>query len=281
MCKGLPASGKTTWAKDSQSHPGILRVNKDDIRATFTEAWSNKQEDLVIETRDRLIVAGLKAGKTVISDDTNFAPKHERRLRQLAMEACAEFEVKEFNTPLEECIRRDNLREGKQRVGERVITQMWENNVKPPPPQVVVYAPDPTLPSVVICDLDGTLALADGKRGPYEHEKCARDKVNYPIRHLIWAMFSQGMGIVYMTGREETHRQPTLDFLTANHCPPGEVVMRPTRDNRKDAIVKAELFNEYVNGKYNVEFVLDDRDQVVKMWREMGLTCLQVDYGAF
>jgi hypothetical protein len=58
--------------------------------------------------------------------------------------------------------------------------------------------------------------------------------------------------------------------------------MRPAKDYRRDAIIKKEIFDREVAGKYYIEFVLDDRDQVVEMWRkERKLTCFQVNYGAF
>ena len=46
--------------------------------------------------------------------------------------------------------------------------------------------------------------------------------------------------------------------------------------------IKKEIVDEHIKGKYFVKFVLDDRDQVVDMWRkEMGYACLQVNYGDF
>lgn len=57
--------------------------------------------------------------------------------------------------------------------------------------------------------------------------------------------------------------------------------MRPEGDIRKDSIVKRELFEKYVRPYYNIEFVLDDRNQVVEMWRSLGLKCLQVAEGDF
>lgn len=57
--------------------------------------------------------------------------------------------------------------------------------------------------------------------------------------------------------------------------------MRPEGDKRKDSIVKAELFDKHIKDNYAVDFVLDDRNQVVKMWRDMGLKCLQVAPGEF
>ena len=58
--------------------------------------------------------------------------------------------------------------------------------------------------------------------------------------------------------------------------------MRRRDDSRKDSVVKRELFDAHIRGRYFVELVLDDRDQVVSLWRrDLGLTCLQVDYGDF
>ncbi len=73
----------------------------------------------------------------------------------------------------------------------------------------------------------------------------------------------------------------TAEWLNDHHFPIGELHMRKTGDRRKDAIVKGELFDANVRGRYNVLLVLDDRDQVVKYWRSLGLNCWQVNEGAF
>ena len=57
--------------------------------------------------------------------------------------------------------------------------------------------------------------------------------------------------------------------------------MRTPKDNRKDCIIKRELFDAHIKGKYYIDFVLDDRNQMVDLWRSMGLTCLQVADGNF
>jgi hypothetical protein len=58
--------------------------------------------------------------------------------------------------------------------------------------------------------------------------------------------------------------------------------MRKAKDYRKDAIIKREIFDREISGKYRIEFVLDDRDQVVDMWRkDLKLNCFQVNYGNF
>jgi hypothetical protein len=57
--------------------------------------------------------------------------------------------------------------------------------------------------------------------------------------------------------------------------------MRKSGDYRKDYEVKKEIYETYIKDKFNVLCVLDDRQSVVDMWRSLGLTCLQVNYGDF
>jgi hypothetical protein len=56
--------------------------------------------------------------------------------------------------------------------------------------------------------------------------------------------------------------------------------MRKDKDYRQDYIVKQDILDKHID-KSKVWVVLDDRDQVVQMWRRNGLTCLQVSDGNF
>jgi predicted kinase len=290
MCQGLPGSGKTTWAKEQQASSNCLntvRVNKDDIRRELESegwSWSREGENRVLLIRDTRIVRSLHSGaQVVISDDTNFGRKHKINLEQLARENGAEFEIKRFDTPVEECIRRDAQREGKARVGEEVIRKMAAQYVELQPASFLPAVYQPELMPAVICDLDGTLSLfkEKGHRGPYDASKCNEDDLNVPVYKCLRAMNGYFVQIIYLSGRFDTYRPQTLEFLSKHSCPLGPLYMRAGGDTRKDAIVKCELFDKHVRGKYNVLFVLDDRDQVVKMWRSIGLTCFQVAEGNF
>jgi hypothetical protein len=85
-----------------------------------------------------------------------------------------------------------------------------------------------------------------------------------------------------MSGREDNARAATLRWLEKYKIPFQQLHMRATDDKRKDSIIKKELYEAKVKGKYFVQFVLDDRNQVVDLWRlELGLPCLQVNYGDF
>ena len=139
---------------------------------------------------------------------------------------------------------------------------------------------DPKLPFCIICDIDGTIA-EKGDRSPYDWKKVGLDTPKENVIHILEAYTSINKRIILFSGRDGSCVAETVEWLAEKKVPYDELHLRKADDNRKDSIIKRELYNKHIKGKYNVLFVLDDRDQVVKMWRELGLTCLQVDYGDF
>lgn len=135
-----------------------------------------------------------------------------------------------------------------------------------------------------ICDIDGTLALK-GERSPFDWSRVGEDLPNEPVIRVVEALLYLGDNIVFMSGRMEQCRRQTALWLTANiDCcyvhPVGnygeELLMRADGDFRPDEIVKRELFDNHVKPRYTVIGVIDDRSKVVRMWRELGLTVLDV-----
>lgn len=127
LTKGLPSSGKTTWAKSFiQQNPEFIRVNKDDIRSMIGAEGGNK-EKLVLELERALVKRAIEYNVSLIIDNTNLNPVHESFYRSLA--TAIDFEVKDFtHVPLSTCITRDNEREAK--VGEAVIRGMHNKYIK-------------------------------------------------------------------------------------------------------------------------------------------------------
>lgn len=284
ILKGLPASGKSTWAREQvDQHPNVYkRINKDDLRAMLDNGKHSKgREQFIIDARNGLIASAIGHGFSVIVDDTNLNPIHEQQLREL-FGSETPIEVKFFDVDVYECIRRDGLR-GDKAVGEHAIRDMHKRWLRPVISSQLVQ--DQALPHAIICDLDGTLALI-GDRSPYDASKCADDKLNEPVAKIITAAAETGLKVIFMSGREDKYQAETFEFLKRHlgdtwwfeHC---DLAMRTAGDKRKDAIVKRELFDEHIRGKFYIEYVLDDRDQVVEMWRDLGLTCLQVADGNF
>jgi len=128
MCRGLPASGKTTWALDEWSkNPAIVVIDSDVIRQKMG-GYNETIEDLVQLEKFNRIKEALKRGKIVISADPNLLPMYESKLRSIAKQCKATFEIHSFDTPVEECIRRDALR--KNPVGKEAIIRMSQYSVK-------------------------------------------------------------------------------------------------------------------------------------------------------
>lgn len=140
---------------------------------------------------------------------------------------------------------------------------------------------NPDLPKAIICDLDGTLALMNG-RNPFNASKCDNDLLHHPVANLLKNYKKIGYKILLVSGREERYKEPTLRFLEKHEIGYDNLMMRKTKDNRKDSIIKTEIYHEFIKEKYFIEFVLDDRNQVVDTWRkDLKLPCFQVYYGDF
>lgn len=278
ILKGLPASGKSTWArKIIDENPGhYKRISKDDLRLMLDNGrWSKGNEKFILSVRDSLILQALKEGHHVLVDDTNLHPKHEQAIREL-VKGLATVEIKDFtDVPVEECIERDRRRTNY--VGEQVIRKMYKSFLQPKPP---VILEDLNLPHAILCDLDGTLALVND-RSPYDAEKCEQDFVNEPVADIVDSYCRDGTTIILISGRGEQHKPQTIRWLAKYGIDYHFLFMRKEGDSRKDAIVKHEIYQEHIAGKYNIKFVLDDRNQVVAVWRALGLTVLQVADGDY
>jgi predicted kinase len=278
ICKGLPASGKSTWASNFVEHnQDWKRVNKDDLRSMIQGgAWSGKMERQILKTRDTLIRQWLGGGFNVIVDDTNLNPKHEDSIRAIGEEFNASVEVKWFHIDVDTAIERDLKRN--RSVGERVIRKMFNDWIRPKPTPMIQ---DKSLVEAIIVDIDGTVAKMDG-RGAFDWGRVGEDKPNPPIIDIV-QRFAITHNIIFMSGRDSVCREQTLVWLKDNvRLTDFHLFMRPEGDMRKDSIVKRELFDTHVRNKFYIDFVLDDRDQVVDMWRnDLGLVCLQVEYGDF
>jgi predicted kinase len=288
ILRGLPASGKTTYAKNilAENPHAWKRLNKDELRAMLdNSAHSYPNEKFVANVRDMMLVEALKTGKHVVIDDTNLSERAISRIKQVIDSYCNEtgekvqIQFKDMETTLEESLERDKTREKK--VGEAVIMKMYKQHILKDERGPHYQEQDDTLLPVIICDIDGTLAIIND-RSPFDASRCEQDLINTPIAEIVKTYHQLGVKIILMSGRDENFRSPTTNWLSYNKIPYDELFMRKAGDQRKDSIVKKELFEAEIRGKYFVKFVLDDRNQVVDLWRlDLGLPCLQVNYGDF
>ena len=150
----------------------------------------------------------------------------------------------------------------------------------------------------VIFDLDGTLALIDERRKVSEKENgkldwdkffdpknIELDEPNPPVIKMAQILAETGYKIAILSGRSKATRDATRDWLNQYNVPYNILKMRPTSHPWKfmdDRKLKARWFGDlFANHIEEPEVlcVFDDRQKVVDMWREIGLTCMQVAPG--
>ena len=145
----------------------------------------------------------------------------------------------------------------------------------------------------IIVDLDGT--LCDTKHRQHHMEQkpknwkafyggISKDKPNEWCLELIRAM-SDYVTIFFVSGRPDDYRPQTIEWLkkwvTPSEFEAQILLMRKSGDFRQDAIIKTEIYRQHIETDFDVLFCVDDRQQVVDAWRELGLTCLQCAKGDF
>ena len=145
---------------------------------------------------------------------------------------------------------------------------------------------------IVIFDLDGTLALIDERRALaakpngkidwktfFDPENIHLDKPNIPVVTMFNLLQKEGYTMVILSGRDAISKRETLNWLQTNGIDFDELRMRPQGSFTPDDILKKQWLDEL--GADRVFCVFDDRDKVVQMWRDNGLTCFQVAPGNF
>lgn len=129
ICRGIPASGKTFWAKkwvlEDPEHR--VRINQDDIRLMLGKYWVPSREKLVQEIQFDAIVEALSRGFNVVIDNTNLNKKVLDQFDRL-IKTYEDYEIEYkdfFDTPLSVCIERDKNRD--LQVTEKVIKSFYNN----------------------------------------------------------------------------------------------------------------------------------------------------------
>lgn len=289
---GASCSGKTTWTEEhiAKNTGKCISINRDDLRKSLFAVnyhdykFTSSKESMVTQAQLGIAEAALKAGQSVIISDTNLDPNRWQVWQELAKKHKAEFVTKPFPVELKELLKR-NIRRDRS-TPESVIRSQVAKYEKNFPLWVDYWMPTPYVRAVqadcaYIFDVDGTLAHMHGKRGPFEWSKVGVDDPDEYVIELLQALYGCGFAIIIMSGRSEECRQETADWLSDHGIDYNMLLMRPANDYRPDTIIKDELFEEHLTGKYDIMGVFDDRDCVVEMWRKKGLKVMQVEPGDF
>jgi predicted kinase len=308
--RGIPASGKTTWAKEwvDEDPTWRVRVNRDDLRYAlsgtyvFPKETARHQEETVTANQMAMVETNLRAKLSVVVDDTNLTHKFAKEWLRLAKKLGVKAEFVDFDIPLDEALARNLGRQAKggRFVPENVIKSFYDRFVnkktgllKPYPildmtfePVVRKYVRQPDKPKALVVDIDGTIAdMEPCGRGPFEWHRVGDDSPHADVIDLIMRVQASGVQLIFLSGRDSVCRPETYAWLvrytSTNQYLPPVLYMRGEGDMRSDQEIKPELFWKHVGENWDVIGVVDDRQKVVDQWRAMGLRVYQCAPGDF
>jgi predicted kinase len=306
---GCSASGKSTFAVEMESQYKWIRIERDRIREfilttqkqipcspfnqqetrdNLWQHWKFKWEDLVDEEFTIQLNRAVKNDFNVVISDTNLNKGRRNALKLRLEELGYEVEFKVFGEDLnlDTLWKRDTYR--KNTVGHAVIADQYKRFRQEFPKYKLKDVTNK--PEAIIFDVDGTLTLGPHKRSPYEWGKVSQDKPNIILFYSMINYFECGYNIIVMSGRDSVCRQDTKDWIIKHAVEFGascgfkfDLHMRAVDDQRKDNIVKAELFMNHVDGNYVVAGVYDDRPIMCREWLEFGfnVNCVGNQYCEF
>jgi len=301
--RGLPGCGKSTKAREMQRDIGGRVVERDEVRYMLYGRYVDCDEKLVTNVQHALIEEGLRMGENVFVSDMNLRNQYVQTLYSIAWKHNVPVEIVDLtNVDVGTCLARNadpRRRVQGKKVPEDVIINNYRRFIKGKPyplpfqftgaklpeKRYEPYVRDESKPIAIIVDIDGTVARMVG-RGPFDEHLVKNDELFEYVALMVQVAFYQGIEIIFMSGRTDGCYDDTRAWL--NEKMPWleddfELIMRRSVEDRgrPDDDVKYDLFKEKVEWDFNVWYVIDDRNKVVRMWREIGLTCAQVAEGDF
>lgn len=289
MTYGLPASGKSTWAKAFiKGDKDWVRVNNDELgNMMFGEIFAEGRSDTIDRVRKTFIEDAMEKKLNIVVDNTNLHPKHEEYLRKIiaAHNEVAQYdkkpelyelEIKDFSyVPVHECIVRNRKRDNP--VPDKVIYNMNKQFLLK---QAPTLKQDEKLPKCLLVDMDGTVALLNG-RNPYSSKGLLNDLPNNFVIDLV-KRYAADHKIFFVTGREIAAKEETEQWLANNGIPKGSYELHMRQHQPSDLVFKKEVFEKYIKDKYFVSFAIEDRNRIVSLYRhDIGIPCFQCADGDF
>jgi len=302
---GPPGSGKTYKRKELlQKQKKWAVVSRDELRKNFNSSLFERTEfeNLISQLEETIVKKYIKSGISFIWDNMNIKLKYLKKSVSLIKSINNEVSINLIimQTDLKTCLENNLKRKGTDEfVPENVIKEkynIFKNNYDLYPSvlqednefEFVKYTENPELPEAIIVDIDGTLAHADS-RGIFDFSKVHYDKADKAVKDLV---NRENCKIIIVTGRENIEfpepiencrnvKELTELWLKDSEIKYDFLFLRKQNDSRKDTVIKNEIFQEFINGKFSIKYCLDDRDSVVKFWRSLGLKCFQVAKGDF
>jgi predicted kinase len=281
---GVPGSGKSTVARQFVDK-GYVQLERDLIRMELYGVWygggidENKVTAVQVERARRALLAG----KSIVISDTCINPETRNKWIHFCSSMGSEVDVIHVggHLLLDDLIERNRNRDDQSKVvDDKVVTRFYTEYREQFPLQKADYS-NASVPKAFVFDIDGTLANMEGVRGPFDWKKVGKDAPYEDVIQMTRDLCETGHEIIVVSGRDGVCREETQQWLDDNDVICDQLLMRPAGSQVRDSIIKHDIYHRDIAPFYNVRGVFDDRNQVVAMWRAMGLRCYQVQLGNF
>ncbi len=225
----------------------------------------NNNEKLVTQLQSTLIknllTQSTESGITIIVDNSNLQRDYIEQFVNY-FSAYAEIVLKVMPLPMS----RDSNHQ------TALFNQLDPRAIPLNIPRVVQ---NPDLPECVVFDIDGTLSERHPSRLLFEFRQVGLD---FPVKPVIDALKACQKTVFIVSGRPEKCRAETEDWLAHNGVTYETLYMRPMRDNRRDYLLKKDVWLRIAE-KHFITAIYEDRSCVVDLGRALGFTVLQVKDG--
>lgn len=278
---GPPGSGKSTYA--------ITNL-------TLNTAYVNQDSQGKVGHADKFAEA-IQLRSDIIVDRMNFNKEQRKRYITVAKANGYETEIIVFHESYQTCLnrceaRKDHLTVKDKATAIKVLNFFFSNYERVQDNEADVVErrwPDIEKPSAICIDLDGTLCniehrqkfvLNERKNWPMFFAGISKDTPNKWCKQII-DVLSAYHKIVLCTGRGGEYKETTEAWLKSYKVHYDDLFMRQIKDYRKDSIIKEVLLDFEILTRYEPTYMIDDRQQVVDMYRNRGYTVLQCAPGNF
>lgn len=284
---GPPGSGKTSYCEKFKD---FYRISQDDQGKIH---WVN-------------FCFNIHVKNNIIVDRMGFNKQQRDRYLKPAKEAGYETEIvvihENYETCLNRCLKRENHPTIKDETNAKsalnTFFSKYERVEDSEADKVTRIWPEGIKDKVVICDLDGTLCntshreylvknlVVDDKQvqkknWPKFFAELCNDTPNWWCVTLLDGLDKLGVPVIYCSGRPDSYRKETEEWLSRYELTRKYLFMRNRNDSRKDSIAKEIILDFEILTRWKPFFAIDDRTQVVQMWRSRGITTLQCAEGNF